>query len=159
MGRPGMTRVAIRLLLAGRYSNKPQGCTPVGNKVLSRGSEKARFDQQPIEASAMVSACLEFIDPPGSNLASRGAACFSWFLGQNDLGLPVLIPPGGCRDGLHPDRANKNQGAESTLAFLLSLAEMRFQTGSILTVAREAKTHPDLKTTAPSRDQGEIRSW
>ena len=51
---------------------------------------------------------------------------FDWFLGWNDLGLELYSPnTGGCRDALHVDRVNQNQGAESTLAFLLSLAEMR----------------------------------
>lgn len=56
----------------------------------------------------------------------QAQVAFDWFLGWNDLGLEVYDrQTGGCRDGLHPDRANQNQGAESTLAFLLSLAEMR----------------------------------
>ena len=51
---------------------------------------------------------------------------FEWFLGRNDLNLPIYDPmTGGCRDGLHPDRANENQGAESTLAFLQALLELR----------------------------------
>ena len=51
---------------------------------------------------------------------------FDWFLGSNDLGQPLYdASTGGCRDGLHPDRVNQNQGAEATLAFLLSLVEMR----------------------------------
>ena len=50
---------------------------------------------------------------------------FSWFVGRNDLGLELYDPvTGGCCDGLLPDRVNLNQGAESTLAFLLALAEM-----------------------------------
>ena len=49
---------------------------------------------------------------------------FEWFLGRNDLGLSVCdFNTGGCRDGLHPDRVSANQGAESTLAWLLSLLE------------------------------------
>jgi len=49
-----------------------------------------------------------------------------WFLGWNDLGLEVYAPEtGGCRGGLHADRHSENQGAESMLAFLLSLSEMR----------------------------------
>jgi hypothetical protein len=53
-------------------------------------------------------------------------SAFDWFLGWNDLGLELYAPlTGGCRDGLHADRRNENQGAESMLAFLLSLAEMR----------------------------------
>jgi hypothetical protein len=51
---------------------------------------------------------------------------FDWFLGSNDLGLSVYDPlTGGCCDGLHIDRLNENQGAESTLAYHLALAEMR----------------------------------
>jgi hypothetical protein len=51
---------------------------------------------------------------------------FNWFLGDNDLQIALYdSTTGGCRDGLHPDRANENQGAESTLSFLMALLEMR----------------------------------
>ena len=47
-------------------------------------------------------------------------------MGRNDLRIPVYDPSsGGCHDGLQPDDINRNLGAESTLAFLLSLVEMR----------------------------------
>lgn len=101
---------------------------PIGsNGFYRRGGERARFDQQPIEAQATVSACLEAyratMDFWWYEQAQRA---FDWFIGSNDLGLEVYSPTtGGCRDGLHVDRVNRNQGAESTLAFLLSLAEMR----------------------------------
>ena len=164
MGRPGMTRVAVESLrwLAEIQTSRRGYFTPVGNKGFYRlGSEKARFDQQPIEASAMVSACLEVYRSTGEATWHQEAQrAFSWFLGQNDLGLPVYDPTtGGCRDGLHPDRANKNQGAESTLAFLLSLTEMRLQMGTLYSDVRKAKTHPDLIAAASARDQGEIRPW
>src|SRR4029077_15383403 len=56
----------------------------------------------------------------------EAARAFDWFLGWNDLGLELYSPSsGGCYDALHVDRVNQNQGAESTLAFLLSLAEMK----------------------------------
>ena len=56
----------------------------------------------------------------------RAQLAFDWFIGWNDLGVELYSPKtGGCRDGLHVDRANGNQGAESTLAYLLSLAEMQ----------------------------------
>ena len=101
---------------------------PVGsNGFYRKGKERARFDQQPVEAQAMISACLEafrFTDDKNWNKEARRA--FEWFLGRNDLNLPIYDPTtGGCRDGLHPDRANENQGAESTLAFLQSLLELR----------------------------------
>ena len=54
-------------------------------------------------------------------------------MGRNDLGLTLYDPAtGGCCDGLHPDRANQNQGAESTLAFLLALTEMHLLENSLL---------------------------
>lgn len=101
---------------------------PIGsNGFYRRGSPRANFDQQPIEAHAMVSACLVAYrctsDVWWYDQAQRA---FDWFIGWNDLGLEIYSPEsGGCRDGLHVDRVNGNQGAESTLAFLLSLEEMR----------------------------------
>ncbi|SPE53247.1 Glycosyltransferase [Verrucomicrobia bacterium] len=101
---------------------------PIGsNGFFPRGGTRALFDQQPVEAQAMVSACLEAhrltSEPWWYDQAQRA---FDWFLGWNDLGLELYAPnTGGCRDALHVDRVNNNQGAESTLAFLLSLTEMR----------------------------------
>ena len=101
---------------------------PIGsNGFYQRGGERARFDQQPVEAQAMVSACLEAHHLTGDKYWQKEARrAFEWFLGRNDLHLPVYDPTtGGCRDGLHSDRPNENQGAESTLAFLQSLLELR----------------------------------
>jgi hypothetical protein len=101
---------------------------PIGsNGFYPRGGERARFDQQPVEAQAMVSASLEAHRISGDKRWRREARrAFEWFLGRNDLHLPVYDPTtGGCRDGLHPDRANENQGAESTLAFLQTLLELQ----------------------------------
>ncbi len=101
---------------------------PIGsNGFYRRGSPRANFDQQPIEAHAMVSACLEaYRATSDAWWYDQAQRAFDWFIGWNDLGLEIYSPEsGGCRDGLHVDRVNGNQGAESTLAFLLSLAEMR----------------------------------
>ena len=101
---------------------------PIGsNGFYEDGNERARFDQQPVEAQAMVSACLEAFRITGDKQWNREARrAFEWFLGRNDLKLPLYdATTGGCRDGLHPDRPNENQGAESTLAFLQSLLELR----------------------------------
>ncbi len=100
---------------------------PIGsNGFFQRGGERARFDQQPVEAQAMISACLEAYRSTGDEHWRKEARrAFEWFLGRNDLNLSVYDPTtGGCRDGLHPDRLNENQGAESTLAFLQALLEM-----------------------------------
>jgi glycosyltransferase involved in cell wall biosynthesis len=91
-----------------------------------KGGEAARFDQQPVEAYATVGACLEAYRATQSPFwLNEVRSAFEWFLGRNDLGLELYDPgTGGCCDGLQVDRVNRNQGAESTLAFLLSLAEM-----------------------------------
>jgi hypothetical protein len=107
---------------------------PVGsNGFFRRGRTRANFDQQPIEAQAMVSACLEAYRATSDAWWYKQAhRAFDWFLGWNDLGLEVYSSKsGGCRDALHVDRVNGNQGAESTLAFLLSLAEMKLMHNSV----------------------------
>jgi hypothetical protein len=101
---------------------------PIGtNGFHTRGGARAKFDQQPIEAQATVSACLEAYRATADLWwYEQAQRAFDWFIGCNDLGVELYSAhSGGCRDGLHVDRVNGNQGAESTLAFLLSLAEMR----------------------------------
>ncbi|MFN0166876.1 MAG: glycosyltransferase [Bryobacteraceae bacterium] len=101
---------------------------PIGSNGFYRhGGPRANFDQQPIEAQATVSACLEAYRATSDFWwYEQAQRAFDWFIGWNDLGLELYSPEsGGCGDGLHVDRVNGNQGAESTLAFLLSLAEMR----------------------------------
>jgi hypothetical protein len=101
---------------------------PIGsNGFYRRGGRKALYDQQPIEACGMVSACLDAGRVTGDpEWAPQARRAFGWFLGQNHLQQPLYdATTGGCRDGLHADRVNRNQGAESTLSFLLALAEMR----------------------------------
>jgi glycosyltransferase involved in cell wall biosynthesis len=101
---------------------------PIGSQGFYRQSgEQARFDQQPIEAAGAVSACLEAYRVTGDmGWRTQAWTAFNWFLGDNDLQVPLYdSETGGCRDGLHPDRANQNQGAESTLSFLMALLEMR----------------------------------
>ncbi len=101
---------------------------PIGSQGFYRlDGEKARFDQQPIEAAGAVSACLQAFRVTGDTRWRNEAwSAFNWFLGDNDLQLPLYDSvTGGCRDGLHPDRANENQGAESTLSFLMALLEMQ----------------------------------
>ncbi len=101
---------------------------PIGTDgFYPRGKAKASFDQQPLEACCMVSACLEAERATADvRWADRAAIAFQWFLGHNHLQAALYdATTGGCRDGLHESRVNENQGAESTLAFLLALLEMR----------------------------------
>jgi hypothetical protein len=116
---------------------------PIGsNGFYPRGGERALFDQQPVEAQAMISACLEAFRVTGDKRWRKEARrAFEWFLGRNDLNLPIYDPTtGGCRDGLHPDRVNENQGAESTLAFLHSLLELRLVENALIIVPTEVDT-------------------
>ena len=107
---------------------------PIGsNGFYRRGGPRAHFDQQPIEAQAMVSACLEaYRATSDASWHDQAYRAFNWFLGWNDLGQELYSAnSGGCRDALHVDRANGNQGAESTLAFLLSLTEMQLMQNAV----------------------------
>lgn len=113
---------------------------PIGSDgFYTKGGTQARFDQQPVEAQAMVSACLEAFRITGDRKWRKEARrAFEWFLGRNDLNLSIYDPiSGGCRDGLHPDRVNENQGAESTLAYLQSLLELRLTENSVLSLETE----------------------
>jgi len=115
---------------------------PIGsNGFYYMGGERARFDQQPVEAQAMVSACLEAFRITSDKRWNKEARrAFEWFLGRNDLNLSLYDPTtGGCRDGLHSDRLNENQGAESTLAFLQSLLELRLAEQSHLSMKELVK--------------------
>lgn len=101
---------------------------PVGsNGFYRRGQSKAQFDQQPVDACATVAACLDAWRATGEKRWAREMwSAFNWFLGENDVSASLYDPSTrGCKDGLHVDRPNENQGAESTLAFLLSLVDMR----------------------------------
>jgi glycosyltransferase involved in cell wall biosynthesis len=100
----------------------------VGNNGwYEKGGTKARFDQQPIEANAMIGACIEaFNITRDKTWIDNAVMCFNWFLGHNDLNMPLYDPKtGGCRDGLMADGINQNEGAESTLAWLLSLIDLQ----------------------------------
>jgi glycosyltransferase involved in cell wall biosynthesis len=128
---------------------------PIGsNGFYSKGGERARFDQQPVEAQAMVSACLEAYRITSDKFWRKEARqAFEWFLGRNDLNLSVYDPTtGGCRDGLHSDRPNENQGAESTLAFLQALLEFRLMENLIRTdehIPNEATIQGTIPATQP----------
>ncbi|MCK5479915.1 MAG: glycosyl transferase family 1, partial [Gammaproteobacteria bacterium] len=102
------------------------GChfSAIGNHGwLKRHGEKARFDQQPIEAAAMADACIEaFNCTRNEEWITYAYRCLNWYQGENDLGVPLCdYATGGCRDGLEAQGANENQGAESTLCWLMAL--------------------------------------
>jgi hypothetical protein len=102
--------------------------SPVGNKGWwSKGSAKSQFDQQPIEAMALLLAAETALAATGDDRYRRAAEmAYAWFLGANDGGVEVAIPlTGACCDGLTRKGLNRNQGAESTLAWLTALEHIR----------------------------------
>jgi glycosyltransferase involved in cell wall biosynthesis len=124
---------SLKWLVAEQHRDDPEVFVPIGsNGFFVEGSDKARFDQQPVEACATISACLEvFRLTEERSWLEEAQRVFSWFLGRNDLQIPIYdATTGGCRDGLHPDRINENQGAESTLSFLMALLEMQAVTAA-----------------------------
>ncbi|TPW13711.1 MAG: group 1 glycosyl transferase, partial [bacterium] len=127
--RPEMTEVGLRSLewLVSIQTSTDGYFAPVGsNGFHVRGGPRAAFDQQPIEACAMIAACLEARRVTGEGIWTvRARQAFGWFLGHNHLQQSLYdAATGGCRDGIHADRLNANQGAESTLSFQLSLLDM-----------------------------------
>jgi hypothetical protein len=109
---------------------------PIGsNGFYRRGGKCAQFDQQPLEVLAIISACIAAWNVTADiTWLAEARLAFEWFMGRNDLGLDVYdAGTGGCRDGLHQDRVNQNQGAESTLAFHLALAELKLTDRALTT--------------------------
>jgi glycosyltransferase involved in cell wall biosynthesis len=102
---------------------RPVGSTSFGD----RRKPPRAFDQQPLEATATISACLAAWRADGNPKWKADAMrAFDWFLGGNDLSTPLIDPEtGSCCDGLHPDRINENRGGEAAVSFLLSVAEIR----------------------------------
>lgn len=114
--------------LMARQSTSTGDFRPVGTTGFGRyQSWPDSFDQQPIEATATISACLAAWRSNGSSeWQDHAVRSFAWFHGANELSTSLVDPrTGGCRDGLHPDRVNENQGAESVVCYLMSLVEMR----------------------------------
>ncbi|MCX7011990.1 MAG: glycosyltransferase family 4 protein [Candidatus Sumerlaeota bacterium] len=121
--------------------------SPIGHQGWGRrDSARSKFDQQPLELAALIEACAEAYratgDPRWRGEAQR---CLRWFLGQNDVNTPLYdYKTGGCHDGLGPNGVNANQGAESTLAWLISLLTMHQIAGVEVLVAGKAEGAPAM---------------
>jgi hypothetical protein len=124
--------VAVQTAPAGHFS-------PIGNRGWwPHGGDKARYDQQPMEATALLlaaEAALEVTADPRHRSTIEWA--YAWFLGRNDTGAPVALPDrGACHDGLNKSRVNANQGAESTLMWLQAVETVRAVRRSPLPIER-----------------------
>ncbi len=134
---------------------------PVGTMSFGRRRRKPEaFDQQPVEASAAISACLAAWQADGGAEWPSGAMrAFAWFLGENDLRTALIDrDTGGCSDGLHPDRRNENKGAESVLSYLLGLVEIR-QLKRVVAIGRTksaAKLVSAIGTIPPRANPGSL---
>ena len=121
-------RASLQWLVSEQHRGNDSVFVPIGSRgFFIAGGEKARFDQQPVEACATISACVQaYLLTKEQRWLEEAWCAFRWFLGENDLQVPLYdAVTGGCRDGLHPDRVNENQGAESTLSFLMALLDMQ----------------------------------
>jgi hypothetical protein len=150
IGTPAYVKAGMRSLRwLMELQTTPAGLfRPVGSQSFgARRMRPQSFDQQPLEAAAAISGCLAAWRVDGDpSWRADAARAFAWFLGSNDLSLTLIdSETGGCLDGLHPDRANENRGAESVLSYLLGLAQMRRLAG--LDVAPD-KTAPELAVSA-----------
>jgi hypothetical protein len=103
--------------------------SPVGNAWWSKVGPRPRFDQQPIEATALLLAAEAALAATGDRrYVETMERAYAWFLGDNDLGIPVVDTDRGAGyDGLTPVGVNSNQGAESTLMWLIALEHVRAQ--------------------------------
>ncbi|MEE9157629.1 MAG: glycosyltransferase, partial [Gammaproteobacteria bacterium] len=121
---------------------------PVGNQGWFRKSgSKAQYDQQPLEAAAMIGACIQAHEcTQREEWVQLASTCFNWYLGENDQHAQLYDhASGGCRDGLTRDGVNENQGAESTLSYLSSLL-------AIYNLRGLTANHQDVKTPALERE-------
>ncbi|MBP1705049.1 MAG: glycosyl transferase group 1 [Chloroflexi bacterium] len=141
LGRPRMLGLGLAMLdwLLEQQVDAAGHLSPVGNRGWwPRGRSPARFDQQPIEATSLLLAAAAAHDATGSDRYLQAMeAAYAWYLGTNDLGLPVAEPSRGAAfDGLGPAGVNANQGAESTLMWLTALEVIRRRRGSGVVPAR-----------------------
>ncbi len=121
--------------------------SPIGNDGWElRDGPRARFDQQPIEATTTILAAeAAFAATADTRHIATAERAFAWFLGTNDVGVPVAESGrGACHDGLGPDGVNANQGAESTLMWLTGLEHLRHLRARATASRDSAKVAPHL---------------
>jgi hypothetical protein len=144
---PAYTAAGLRALrwLTSVQTSEAGFFRPVGSQSFGAKRQRPRpFDQQPLEAAATVAAALAAWRADG-DLRWRAAAAgaLEWFYGANDLSIALIDPrTGSCRDGLHPDRANENNGGESVVSYLLALVEARRLTRFAGATAKPSRSRP-----------------
>lgn len=117
--------------------------TPIGSDGWwMRGMPRSQFDQQPIEATALIlAAAAAYATTQDAGYLRSAESAYAWFLGENDAGLMIAdVLTGGSNDGLSEDHVNVNQGAESTLMWLTALETMRQLRTDAMT-KRQTRSH------------------
>lgn len=127
---PTLSRIALRVLdwLIAEQTTTLGTFSPIGNDGFwTRGGHRAQYDQQPIEATTLIEACIAAFEATGdAHYRNSAEMAFGWFLGKNDANLDVaVVASGGCHDGLAADEVNANQGAESTLMWQMAVEAVR----------------------------------
>jgi hypothetical protein len=140
LGSSVMTETGLMVLdwLIDAQTSADGHLSPIGNRWWSRGGERSQFDQQPIEATALLLAAESAGSVTGDvRYRATMERAYGWFLGRNDVGRPVAeAERGASYDGLTPNGVNRNQGAESTLMWLIALEHIRaMRTGRVRIVA------------------------
>jgi hypothetical protein len=126
----------------------PEGhLSPVGNGWWPRGGKRSRFDQQPIEATSLLLASeAAFRATDRGRYRTAMERCYAWYLGGNDLGLNVADPARGAgSDGITPTGVNTNEGAESTLMWLIALEQVRTLRGERSSHDRAPIAQPTIR--------------
>jgi hypothetical protein len=144
---PAYTAAGLRALrwLTAVQTSEAGFFRPVGSQSFGAKRQRPRpFDQQPLEAAATVAAALAAWRVDGDlQWRAAAASALEWFFGANDLSIALIDPPtGSCRDGLHPDRANENNGGESVVSYLLALVEARRLTRFAAAAAKPPRSRP-----------------
>ena len=157
---PGYVDAGLRSLrwLMTQQTSSAGHFRPVGTAGFGERRQHPRaFDQQPVEATATIAACLAAWRADGdAQWKATANRAYEWFFGGNDLSLALVdLQTGSCRDGLHPDRANENCGAESVVCYLLGRAEIRqlarVNTGQTITLPLRTGGASILSPTPASR--------
>jgi glycosyltransferase involved in cell wall biosynthesis len=144
---PAYTAAGLRALrwLTAVQTSEAGFFRPVGSQSFGAKRQRPRpFDQQPLEAAATVAAALAAWRVDGDlQWRAAAASALEWFFGANDLSIALIdSPTGSCRDGLHPDRANENNGGESVVSYLLALVEARRLTRFAAATAKPPRSRP-----------------
>jgi hypothetical protein len=149
-----MLRIGLQVLewLVSVQTSAAGHLSPIGNGWWPRGGQRSQFDQQPIEATALLLAAEAALAATGDpRYRAAMELAYGWFLGRNDVGRPVAVASRGAGfDGLTARGVNRNQGAESTLMWLMASEHIRAARG-------EHAARADVLRAAPPIPRSSVR--